>query len=45
MANDHSQFRLLCVGVSFFFRAAYLVGFKPWDSGVPPPKLIAVVEG
>jgi SAM-dependent methyltransferase len=31
--------------VSFFFRAAYLVGFKPWDSGVPPPQLVAVVEG
>jgi SAM-dependent methyltransferase len=31
--------------VSFFFRAAYLVGFKPWDSGVPPPELVAVVEG
>src|SRR6266852_4951120 len=45
MANDDSQFRLLCVGVSFFFRAAYLVGFKPWDSGVPPPQLVAVVEG
>ena len=31
--------------MSFFFRAAYLVGFKPWDSGVPPPQLVAVVEG
>ena len=31
--------------MSFFFRAAYLVGFKPWDSGVPPPELVAVVEG
>jgi len=31
--------------VSIFFRAAYLFGFKPWDSGVPPPELIAVVEG
>jgi cyclopropane fatty-acyl-phospholipid synthase-like methyltransferase len=31
--------------VSVFFRAAYLFGFKPWDSGVPPPELIAVVEG
>lgn len=31
--------------MSFFFRAAYLLGFKPWDSGVPPPELIAVVEG
>lgn len=28
-----------------FFRAAYLFGFKPWDSGVPPPELVAVVEG
>ena len=31
--------------MSFFFRAAYLLGFKPWDSGVPPPQLVAVVEG
>ena len=31
--------------MSVFFRAAYLLGFKPWDSGVPPPELIAVVEG
>ena len=31
--------------MSLFFRAAYLVGFKPWDSGVPPPQLVAVVEG
>ena len=31
--------------VSVFFRAAYLVGFKPWDSGVPPPELVDVVEG
>ena len=29
----------------WFFRFAYLVGFKPWDSGVPPPELVAVVEG
>ena len=28
-----------------FFRAAYLFGFKPWDSGVPPPELVSVVEG
>lgn len=28
-----------------FFRAAYLLGFKPWDSGVPPPELVSVVEG
>jgi SAM-dependent methyltransferase len=31
--------------LSVFFRAAYLFGFKPWDSGVPPPELVAVVEG
>lgn len=31
--------------MSLFFRAAYLVGFKPWDSGEPPPQLVAVVEG
>ncbi len=31
--------------MSFFFRAAYLFGFKPWDSGVSPPELISVVEG
>ena len=31
--------------MSFFFRAAYLLGFKPWDSGVTPPELIAFVEG
>jgi SAM-dependent methyltransferase len=24
---------------------AYLFGFKPWDSGVPPPELIEVIEG
>ena len=34
-----------CANVSVFFRAAYLFGFKPWDSGVPPPELVAVVEG
>lgn len=31
--------------MSVFFRLSYLVGFKPWDSGVPPPELVAVVEG
>ncbi len=31
--------------MSVFFRAAYLLGFKPWDSGVPPPELVAAVEG
>jgi SAM-dependent methyltransferase len=28
-----------------FFRAAYLFGWKPWDSGVPPPELKELVEG
>ncbi len=31
--------------VSLFYRIAYLVGFKPWDSGVSPPELVAVIEG
>src|SRR6267378_7272369 len=31
--------------MSVFFRAAYLFGFKPWDTGVPPPELVSVVEG
>jgi len=31
--------------MNVFFRVAYLVGFKPWDSGVTPPELVAVVEG
>ena len=31
--------------MSVFFRAAYLLGFKPWDSGASPPELVAVVEG
>jgi len=31
--------------LSVFFRAAYLFGFKPWDSGVSPPELVSVVEG
>ncbi len=28
-----------------FFELAYLFGFKPWDSGVPPPELVELVEG
>jgi SAM-dependent methyltransferase len=31
--------------MSLFYRAAYLLGFKPWDTGVSPPELIEVVEG
>ena len=30
--------------MSVFFRAAYLFGFKPWDSGVPPQELVTFVE-
>ena len=29
----------------FLFRIAYLVGWKPWDSGIPPPELKEWVEG
>jgi SAM-dependent methyltransferase len=28
-----------------FFRLAYLLGLKPWDTGVPPPELRELVEG
>jgi SAM-dependent methyltransferase len=28
-----------------FFRASYLFGFKPWDSGITPPELVERVEG
>ena len=28
-----------------FFELAYLLGFKPWDSGVSPPELVEVVDG
>jgi SAM-dependent methyltransferase len=27
------------------FQLSYLLGFKPWDSGVSPPELVEVVEG
>lgn len=30
--------------MSVFFRFAYRFGFKPWDSGVTPPELVAFVE-
>jgi SAM-dependent methyltransferase len=29
----------------FLYRLAYLLGFKPWDSGVPPPEFVELVEG
>ncbi|MDQ6876662.1 MAG: class I SAM-dependent methyltransferase [Candidatus Dormibacteraeota bacterium] len=28
-----------------FFRMTYLLGWKPWDSGMPPPELVEWVEG
>jgi SAM-dependent methyltransferase len=31
--------------MNLFYRIAYLVGFTPWDTGVSPPELVAVVEG
>jgi cyclopropane fatty-acyl-phospholipid synthase-like methyltransferase len=31
--------------LSWFYRVAYLVGFKPWDRGVSPPELVEVMEG
>jgi SAM-dependent methyltransferase len=35
----------MTVGSSLFFRLAYRLGFKPWDSGIPPPELVEVIEG
>ncbi len=32
-------------GSRFFFRLYYLLGVKPWDSGIPPPELVEMVEG
>lgn len=31
--------------VALLYRMAYAIGFKPWDTGTPPPELIALVEG
>ena len=31
--------------MSLFFRAAYRFGFKPWDTGIAPPQVVAAVEG
>jgi len=31
--------------MDWFYRLSYLLGNVPWDSGVPPPELVAVVEG
>jgi len=31
--------------MSLLFRAMYRVGFKPWDSGMPPPELKELIEG
>jgi SAM-dependent methyltransferase len=32
-------------GARFFFRLSYLLGFKPWDSGISPPELVEQIEG
>ena len=31
--------------MSIVFRTMYRFGFTPWDSGVPPPELKALIEG
>ena len=31
--------------MSLWWQLAYIVGFKPWDSGISPPELVSVVEG
>jgi SAM-dependent methyltransferase len=31
--------------MSVVFRAMYRLGFKPWDTGVPPPELKNLIEG
>jgi len=31
--------------MSLLYELMYLLRFKPWDSGVPPPELVAAVEG
>ncbi|MFI5282628.1 MAG: class I SAM-dependent methyltransferase [Candidatus Dormibacterales bacterium] len=31
--------------MSLFFRLSYLLGVKPWDSGISPPELVAAIEG
>lgn len=31
--------------MSIVFRAMYRFGLKPWDSGIPPPELKALIEG
>lgn len=31
--------------MSIVFRAMYRFGVKPWDSGIPPPELKALIEG
>lgn len=28
-----------------FYRMAYLIGPRPWDSGIPPPELVQWIEG
>src|SRR6266571_8208520 len=30
---------------NLLYRAMYRFGFKPWDSGVPPPELKDLIEG
>jgi SAM-dependent methyltransferase len=31
--------------MSLWWQLAYMIGFKPWDSGISPPELVSIVEG
>ena len=37
--------RIMLTSRRLFFNFANLFGFKPWDSGVPPPELTELIEG
>ena len=48
MSNDRQGRGISRVGSAasnLFFRLAYRPGFKPWDTGVPPPELVEVIDG
>jgi SAM-dependent methyltransferase len=44
--SSHDPAKVTVVdGARFFFRLSYLLGFKPWDSGISPPELVEQIEG
>ena len=46
MARNRSPLSLIAMAARrLFFQLAYLLGVKPWDSGVPPPELVELIEG